>query len=89
MTCGLLVPLFSLRSARGWGIGEIGDIAATAHWLESAGMTLLQLLPINELPLFETDAVTPSVETVCPATVFVARPLPPALSAQVKFTCTF
>jgi 4-alpha-glucanotransferase len=52
---GLLVPLFSLRSARGWGIGEIGDIAGTARWLESAGLSLLQLLPINELPLHETS----------------------------------
>ena len=52
---GLLVPLFSLRSAQGWGIGEIGDIAAVARWLESAGLSLLQLLPINELPLHETS----------------------------------
>jgi 4-alpha-glucanotransferase len=52
---GLLVPLFSLKSARGWGIGEIGDIAAAARWLESAGLSLLQLLPINELPLHETS----------------------------------
>jgi 4-alpha-glucanotransferase len=52
---GLLIPLFSLRSARGWGIGEIGDIAAAARWLESAGLSLLQLLPINELPLHESS----------------------------------
>ena len=52
---GMLVPLFSLRSASGWGIGEIGDIAAAARWLQSAGLSLLQLLPINELPLNETS----------------------------------
>jgi 4-alpha-glucanotransferase len=52
---GLLVPLFSLRSARGWGIGEIGDIPATARWLESAGLSVLQLLPINELPGYESS----------------------------------
>lgn len=52
---GLLVPLFSLRSARSWGIGEIGDIAAAARWLDSAGLTLLQILPINELPPHETS----------------------------------
>jgi 4-alpha-glucanotransferase len=52
---GLLTPLFSLRSARSWGIGEIGDIAGAAHWLESAGLSILQLLPINELPLHETS----------------------------------
>jgi 4-alpha-glucanotransferase len=52
---GLLIPLFSLRSAQSWGIGEIGDIAAAARWLESAGLSLLQLLPINELPLREAS----------------------------------
>ena len=52
---GLLIPLFSLRSARSWGIGEIGDIADAARWLESAGLSLFQLLPINELPLHETS----------------------------------
>lgn len=52
---GLLVPLFSLRSARSWGIGEIGDIPAAARWLASAGVSVLQLLPINELPAPETS----------------------------------
>ena len=30
---GILVPLFSLASSRGWGIGEIGDIESMARWL--------------------------------------------------------
>jgi 4-alpha-glucanotransferase len=52
---GILVPLFSLGSSRGWGIGEIPDIAPFARWLESAGQRLLQLLPINEMPPGETS----------------------------------
>jgi len=52
---GVLVPLFSLRSDRDWGVGEIGDIGPAARWLESAGLRLLQLLPINELPPHETS----------------------------------
>ncbi len=47
---GVLVPLFSLASTRSWGIGEIGDVADTARWLEGAGQRMLQLLPINEMP---------------------------------------
>src|SRR5437016_12261537 len=47
---GTLIPLFSLPSSRSWGIGEIGDIAAIARWLEAAGIRILQLLPINEMP---------------------------------------
>ena len=52
---GLLVPLFSMPSSRSWGIGDIGDIAAMTNWLRSAGLHLLQLLPINEMPPGETS----------------------------------
>jgi 4-alpha-glucanotransferase len=52
---GLLVPLFSIASSRSWGIGEIGDIGAMARWLETAGLRLLQLLPINEIPPSDTS----------------------------------
>ena len=52
---GLLVPLFSIASSRSWGLGEIGDIATMARWLERAGQRVLQLLPINEMPPGETS----------------------------------
>jgi 4-alpha-glucanotransferase len=52
---GILVPLFSIPSSRSWGIGEIGDIEPMTRWLESAGQTLLQLLPISEMPPGETS----------------------------------
>jgi 4-alpha-glucanotransferase len=52
---GALVPLFSIPSSRSWGIGEIGDIEPMARWLESAGLRLLQLLPINEMPPGQTS----------------------------------
>jgi len=52
---GILVPLFSFPSSRSWGIGEIGDIEPMARWLESAGQRMLQLLPINEMPLGEAS----------------------------------
>src|SRR5215510_7928124 len=47
---GALIPLFSIPSSRSWGIGEIGDIASMIRWLETAGIKILQLLPINEMP---------------------------------------
>ena len=46
---GISVPLFSLRSTRSWGIGEIGDIPALAEWLRAAHQSVLQILPLNEL----------------------------------------
>lgn len=45
---GVLVPLFSLRSSRDWGVGEIPEVADFARWLSEAGHSLLQLLPIGE-----------------------------------------
>lgn len=52
---GVLVPLFSIPSSTSWGIGEIGDIAAAARWLASAGLHVLQLLPINEIAPGDTS----------------------------------
>ena len=52
---GISVPLFSLRSTRSWGIGEIGDIPFLAAWLHSARQSVLQLLPMNELAPGETS----------------------------------
>jgi 4-alpha-glucanotransferase len=52
---GLLLPLFSIGSSRSWGIGEIGDIVPLTRWLAGAGLRVLQLLPINEVPPGETS----------------------------------
>jgi 4-alpha-glucanotransferase len=46
---GVIVPLFSCPSTRSWGIGEIPDLVSIAAWLRGAGMSVLQLLPINEM----------------------------------------
>lgn len=54
-SAGLVVPLFSIRSGRSWGIGGIGDLAPFARWMTSAGFRLLQLLPVNTLGRGETS----------------------------------
>jgi len=46
---GLLIPLFSAPSSESWGIGDIGDIAPLSEWLGGAGVSVLQLLPLNEM----------------------------------------
>src|SRR5688572_25132822 len=46
---GVLLPLFSMRSSAGWGIGEFRDLQPFSAWMREAGLTLLQLLPINEM----------------------------------------
>lgn len=45
---GVLMPLFSLRSRSGWGLGEIPDLEAFSAWAADAGFSVVQLLPVNE-----------------------------------------
>ena len=45
---GVLLPLFSLRSAADWGVGEIPDLVPWARWCAAAGFQVAQLLPVNE-----------------------------------------
>jgi 4-alpha-glucanotransferase len=56
---GISVPLFSLRSSRSWGIGEIGDLPAVAEWLRAARQSVLQILPMNELAPSESSPYSP------------------------------
>jgi 4-alpha-glucanotransferase len=46
---GVLLPLFSMRSRASWGVGEFPDLAPFTRWMRDAGLSLLQLLPINEM----------------------------------------
>lgn len=46
---GINVPLFSLRSRRGWGIGELTDLGPFAAWLATAGVDRLLLLPLGTM----------------------------------------
>jgi len=52
---GILVPLFSLTSSRSWGIGEFLDVPAFGPWMREAGQSLIQILPITEIPDAETS----------------------------------
>jgi 4-alpha-glucanotransferase len=45
---GVLLPLFSLRSATDWGVGEIPDLVPFSRWGRDAGLSLVLLLPVNE-----------------------------------------
>lgn len=47
---GILVPLFSIRTARSWGIGDIADLPELAQWALDHGHRLVQLLPLGDLP---------------------------------------
>jgi 4-alpha-glucanotransferase len=54
-TAGVVLPLFSIRTRRDWGIGQITDLPAAAAFIRRAGHRLLQLLPAHELSAGETS----------------------------------
>jgi 4-alpha-glucanotransferase len=45
---GVAVPVFSLRSKNGFGVGEFNDIRLLVDWAKATGLKLIQLLPIND-----------------------------------------
>src|SRR5512138_3526938 len=45
---GCLIPLFSIRTRSGWGLGEIPDLVPFARWASSAGFSVVQVLPVHE-----------------------------------------
>jgi 4-alpha-glucanotransferase len=52
---GVVLPLFSVRTRRDWGIGQVTDLPACGAWLRRAGQRLLQILPPHELSRGETS----------------------------------
>jgi 4-alpha-glucanotransferase len=72
-SAGLVVPLFSLHSARSWGIGDIGDLVSCAPWLERAGFRSLQLLPVSTLPAGQTSPYS-ALSAMAIDPVYVAIP---------------
>ncbi len=45
---GVSIPIFSLRSERSMGVGDFGDIRNMVDWAASRGMSVIQILPIND-----------------------------------------
>ena len=45
---GVAIPVFSLRSNAGMGIGEFTDLNLLTDWTESVGMNVIQILPVND-----------------------------------------
>lgn len=51
---GTAVPVFSLRSQEGFGIGEFYDLCLLADWASATGQRILQLLPVNDTTMSGT-----------------------------------
>jgi 4-alpha-glucanotransferase len=52
---GVNVPLFSLRSRQGWGIGEVTDLPAFLRWLAEGAFDRLMLLPLGTMQHGQTS----------------------------------
>ena len=45
---GVAVPVFSLRTENGFGVGEFSDLKNLADWAKKTNLSILQILPIND-----------------------------------------
>lgn len=45
---GVAVPVFSLRSSVGFGVGEFPDLELLGDWAAKCGLSMVQILPIND-----------------------------------------
>lgn len=52
---GVAIPIFSLRSKKGCGIGEFYDLKLMVDWAKKTGQRLIQTLPINDTILYHTN----------------------------------
>lgn len=46
---GVAIPLFSVYSENSLGIGELPDIKLLVDWCKATGMSIIQLLPLNDV----------------------------------------
>ena len=51
---GTAIPVFALRSADDFGVGEFYDLKKMVDWAASTGQSFLQLLPINDTTMLHT-----------------------------------
>lgn len=51
---GIAIPVFSLRSENGGGIGEFTDIHLLTDWAVKTGMKVVQILPVNDTTATKT-----------------------------------
>ena len=51
---GTAIPVFSLRTAEDFGVGEFYDLKKMVDWAAATGQSILQLLPINDTTMLGT-----------------------------------
>ena len=51
---GVAIPVFSLRSSKGYGIGEFTDLIPLIDWAVETGQKVIQILPVNDTTMTHT-----------------------------------
>lgn len=51
---GTMVPLFSLRTDKSFGVGDFGDLKRMVDFVAGTGQRVLQILPINDTTITHT-----------------------------------
>lgn len=47
-TAGVAIPVFSIRTENGAGVGEFADIPKLVDWSVKTGLEIIQVLPVND-----------------------------------------
>jgi 4-alpha-glucanotransferase len=45
---GMAIPVFSLRTAKSFGVGEFTDLKLLVDWAKRTGFKMIQILPVND-----------------------------------------
>ncbi|MDR0437718.1 MAG: 4-alpha-glucanotransferase [Bacteroidales bacterium] len=45
---GVAIPVFSIRTEKGLGVGEFSDLKLLVDWAHICGLKLIQILPVND-----------------------------------------
>lgn len=53
-SAGTAIPVFSLRTEEGFGVGEFYDLKLLIDWAAATGQRILQLLPVNDTSMTGT-----------------------------------
>jgi len=53
-SAGTAIPVFSLRSEEGFGVGEFRDLKKMVDWAVRTGQRIIQLLPVNDTTMSGT-----------------------------------
>ena len=51
---GLVIPVFSIRTNKSYGVGDFGDLKKMIEWVAKVGMKAVQILPINDTTITHT-----------------------------------